>query len=789
MLPEQSCGDQKKRASLIVSVPKRHTTGMKIPWYLRNRTEAAVVVGLGGLLTTIPLVEAQPWAAGGAPPTPYNTWRAVAASADAVRLVAVVHSIRYCYGSCPPSPLALATSADGGATWKLTVAPANLWQAVASSADGVKLVAAAAIEPPFTVGDGLIYASGDSGKTWAPTTAPPSWWQAVASSADGTRLVAASDRIYSSSDGGATWVETSAPVGDWTSLASSADGTRLAAVAQWSQQNGAVSPGAIFTSRDSGATWLQTAAPSNNWIAVVCSADGIKLAAAATGYWENGTNLISGAIYTSADSGATWVQRSAPGTNWTAIASSADGTRLVASSDWQTFTSADSGATWTATDAPGAGWLLASSADGYSVVAATGNASLCRLPYLGPWRLAEASHANLMAVATSADGTKLVAGAQTYNNNGANNGPIYTSADSGATWTATSAPTNYMWSSVASSSDGTRLVASANSTSQYLAGGGVQTYNYGPIVISTDSGASWRGSGVPLWPWASVASSADGTVLAAAASANTAGNWGYGQVFVSTNSGATWTRTTAPLAGWSGIAASADGAQLVAVSWQDPFGNLGRIYLSTNSGFSWIPTGAPSNSWSAVAASADGRKLAAASSAGDGLIYLSTNSGVSWTASSAPSTAWSSISCSADGAKVAAVATRWPFLPMTYLSTDSGETWVPANAPAGDWQAVACAASGSNVAVVGGSLAATLRTPSPAPPLPPSPPLVIGLSKEKPSLSWLLPSTSFVLQQSSDLTAPDWVDVTNRATLNFTNLHQEVTLSPSSGKAFYRLKQ
>jgi hypothetical protein len=54
------------------------------------------------------------------------------------------------------------------------------------------------------------------------------------------------------------------------------------------------------------------------------------------------------------------------------------------------------------------------------------------------------------------------------------------------------------------------------------------------------------------------------------------------------------------------------------------------------------------------------------------------------------------------------------------------------------------------------------------------------------ALSWIIPSTNFVLQQSSDLTA--WVDVTNKPALNITNLQNEVTISPSNSSSFYRLK-
>jgi len=57
------------------------------------------------------------------------------------------------------------------------------------------------------------------------------------------------------------------------------------------------------------------------------------------------------------------------------------------------------------------------------------------------------------------------------------------------------------------------------------------------------------------------------------------------------------------------------------------------------------------------------------------------------------------------------------------------------------------------------------------------------------NLSWPLPSASFGLQQKSDLTSADWADVTNQPTLNFTNLHHQVTLPALQGRAFYRLKR
>src|SRR5262249_1452076 len=119
---------------------------MKIPWYLRHKPAVALVVGLGGLVTTIDLAGAKPWGVGGGPPGPYQAWQTIAASADGARLVAAAGQISsgYGYGGgyyYPVFPFMLITSRDGGSTWIPTTAPTNLWQAVASSADGGKLVA------------------------------------------------------------------------------------------------------------------------------------------------------------------------------------------------------------------------------------------------------------------------------------------------------------------------------------------------------------------------------------------------------------------------------------------------------------------------------------------------------------------------------------------------------------------------------------------------------------------------------------------------------------------------
>ena len=198
----------------------------------------------------------------------------------------------------------------------------------------------------------------------------------------------------------------------------------------------------------------------------------------------------------------------------------------------------------------------------------------------------------------------------------------------------------------------------------------------------------------------------------------------------------------------------------------------------------------PSNGWCSVAASADGTKLVAASGySSEGLIYTSTNSGTSWAATAAPTNSWISVASSPEGAKLAALATHGPGLGVVYLSTNSGATWVSTGAPAWQWRAVALSADGSNLVAVGNGVVGVLRAPAPPPPPPPSPALSIGVSGVGLGLSWLVPSASVVLQQNSDLTSPNWVEVPGTPTLNFTNLHNELALPPRSGNSFYRLRQ
>jgi uncharacterized repeat protein (TIGR03803 family) len=379
----------------------------------------------------------------------------------------------------------------------------------------------------------------------------------------------------------------------------------------------------------------------------------------------------------------------------------------------------------------------------------------------GPWSQTTAPIHNWDSIASSASGSTLVAVG--YDNGGG--GPIYTSTNYGVTWISNNAPLG-RWQGVACSADGSEMVVAGG-------GGGSQL---GPIYLSTNFGASWAPANAPSNNWYSVASSADGTILFATE--------GIGQrIYRSADSGATWAPTLAPSNYWASIASSADGTNLVAVSGNPNLSDPpGPIYTSTNSGTSWISNNVAKEYWIHVSSSADGEILLAVAggNSASGPIYTSTNSGSTWQfRSSAGSRDWIFSAMSADGSKMAAVAVNGSI----YTSTNFGTTWTQNTAPGSDWNAIASSADGSFMAAsVGypgtGGIYTFNSTPAP----------VLGLQSSggNATISWVIPSADFGLQQSSDLSS--WIDVTNPPVFNLSNLQNQVAVPASASLQFYRLK-
>jgi hypothetical protein len=363
------------------------------------------------------------------------------------------------------------------------------------------------------------------------------------------------------------------------------------------------------------------------------------------------------------------------------------------------------------------------------------------------WMQTSAPDTNWSSIALSANGRTLIA---TFDP-----GPIYLSTNAGLSWMATDAPVTN-WSSVACSVDGTKWAA--------VAGGG--------IYLSSNSVANWMATG-----WSSggkIASSADVTKLVVARIG------GFG-VYGSSDSGATW--TPLPVNG-SCAASSADGRKLAAAYFAYPGVLLGGIFVSTNAGMTWTPGNAPLDywtGWTSLASSADGSTLAATIGytdwpTGPGPIFFSSDAGIQWQAANSPTSHWNSVACSANGMNMIAAGSAG-----VYTSKDSGLNWSSNGLPQASWSAVAMSADGSVMVAAAEDRGVWISQ------LPPRPTLGIAKSGANLFLSWIVPSMDFTLQENSDLTASNWVNITNTPTLNLTSLRHEISLPITDNRKYFRL--
>lgn len=258
---------------------------------------------------------------------------------------------------------------------------------------------------------------------------------------------------------------------------------------------------------------------------------------------------------------AQWYPRD-PIMNWTSIAASRDGRRLVAAANY-VYTSTDSGLSWTRREQASGCSRVASSADG-ARLAAIGYGGRILISSDGgeTWAAQEESRA-WSAIAINADGTRLAATVF--------GGPIYLSSDAGQSWSASGESRN--WTSVAISASGLKLAAVARDE---------------PIYLSNDAGRSWR-SVETARAWQTVSISADGQRIIAAPSP--------GNLHLSTDGGSTWTQHESER-NWQQVLVSANGESWTALARQ--------IHLATNSGMDWQERELDRN-WSAMAMSEDGR--------------------------------------------------------------------------------------------------------------------------------------------------------------------------------------
>ena len=263
----------------------------------------------------------------------------------------------------------------------------------------------------------------------------------------------------------------------WTSLASSATGNRMYAAGG----------SGVFTSTDSGHTWNGPfSALAGSWNGVATSADGETVIAV----------VPSKAVQVSYNAGSTWGPiGSLLASNAIAVACSHDATKaIVANKTGLVYTNNPTGV-WFSIGASAA-TCVAYSSSGNNYVA--GNSSGSVVSLIGG--TTSLTNKAITGIVISADGTQLAACV--------NPGGIYTSANSGVSWSVSVAPwTN--WNCLAASADGTRLIAGVTN---------------GLLYASANLGATWSALvNTTNSAWSAVASSADGSTLVAGVNSSTGG--------------------------------------------------------------------------------------------------------------------------------------------------------------------------------------------------------------------------------------------------------------------------
>jgi len=377
------------------------------------------------------------------------------------------------------------------------------------------------------------------------------------------------------------------------------------------------------------------------------------------------------------------------------------------------------------------------------------------------WTLTSAPLADWVSVASSSDGTKLVATAIPVLDTSL--GGIYLSTNSGATWELSTAPvTNWYASKVASSAEGSILVESGESF----------------IYISTNSGANWQGANVSSsigGSWNCLACSADGrTILAGNVYSDQYTN--VSQILISTNLGTTWSSITLSDDYLLDLVASADGMKMVGLFAN--YSGTSNLIRSADMGTTWLYGMVPSLAGH-LASSGDGTKLVVANG---GYIYISTDSAGTWNELELTNAFANYVACSADGSKLVGTGSVWGPWWGIFTSSDSGTTWAQANVtPLTNFSAVASSADGSSLVAVtsGGGVYTGQAIPTPV--------LSVAPSGSGILVSWTVPSMNFVLQEATDLTSGKWTSVPVIPSLNYSNLQYQVAITRPQGMTFYRL--
>jgi photosystem II stability/assembly factor-like uncharacterized protein len=372
---------------------------------------------------------------------------------------------------------------------------------------------------------------------------------------------------------------------------------------------GVVYGGGIWTSADTGTTWVRYPDYKNQlWTSVSCSSDGTVLVAVEYG----------GGIYISTNAGVLWqLNTTTTNQNWVSVTCSFTNGQYM-------YAAISGGAIWSSID-KGATWSVSTSGGTTAPVA------------------------NWTMIQTNQDGTTVVG---IVKGDG-----IYISRNFGL-WnpiTNTSGIDNLKqnWSSFSMDISGKFLVVAVNGGALYVSS------NYGFIWTIIANGATQNN------PWSSVAMNGSGNIFYAVENGGTVwqGVYASNQWSVSQNTGVAVDLSANGLTqSWSFVTCNLDGSRVMAVS--DQVGN----YLSVNSGANWVLN---IGLFRSLITSIDGQILTVVYGGG---IWKSGDFGVTWTLNSninSQKKRWVTVSNATNLARILATTDTGE----TWISTDSGTTW------------------------------------------------------------------------------------------------------------------
>jgi len=455
-------------------------------------------------------------------------------------------------------------------TWDLLTPPTNIsevdrdfnpWMAVSVSADGSRIVAVPDLgfvvyaDFPFTSWSTIsLKSTGSNRKTW----------QDIVFVGDHDLIAMIWDgRFLSYAE---NWSGPTNPLEtnmDDVAIASSATGDKIIA---------AVSYGSVWMTENNGTTWTKQSVGSEGdpWSAVAMSADGSHAVVA----------MEDGHIYIH-KLGA-WTRADSAGTRWwNAVDVSQDGKYMYAAVyDGYIYGSSDYGVTWMRDVSIGSyeTWngIVVRETGGFAItesgklfqlnIASTSTTSESLVPKTSdplPWRSVDSSNDGEIAVAVAHDGN------------------LYTSIDSGETWTSQSSPGLHPWVAVTVSENGKRRVA--------LSSDGHVAISFTTNAVAYVGLHSWTITTVAPEPdhvWSSIDSSDDFSVLLATQTP-VDGTSDTGMVYMSGWDNATsllrpWTidtRISTP-SRWNSVAMTRDGRRAI-------LGAMSRNLLILDSGDLW----------------------------------------------------------------------------------------------------------------------------------------------------------------------------------------------------------